>query len=154
MTSDPDRFYELSDCLLLSPDEKTSRDARCESARVTPEQVLIKLRGIDTRETAETLNGWLLAVHRENAVSLPANTWFICDLLGCSVYDEQRGFLGELADILQNAAQDVYVVRMPGQQDLLFPALKIIIKQVDLKERRIDVQLPDGLYGVYRGDNT
>jgi len=154
MTNDPGRFCELNECLLVSPDEKILKEARCASARVFPEQVLLRLQGYDTRESAETINGWLLAVKRENAVSLPEDTWFICDLLGCSVYDERRGLIGELADVMQNAAQDVYVVRMPGQQDLLFPALKIIIKNVDLQERRIDVQLPDGLYEVYRGDKT
>lgn len=154
MTSDPGRFYDLTDCLLVSPDEKTLKDARCDSARVSPEQVLIKMHGIDTREMAETLNGWFLAVHRENAVSLPEDTWFICDLTGCGVYDDRRGYLGDLADVMQNAAQDVYVVRMPGQQDLLFPALKTIIKKVDIQARRIDVQLSEGLYEVYRGEQT
>lgn len=154
MTSDPERFYDLADCLLLSPDEKIVKDVHATGARVTPEQVLLKLRGIDSREQAEPLNGWLLAVRREQAVILPEDTWFICDLIGCAVYDEQRGYLGDLADVLQNAAQDVYVVRMAGQPNLMFPALKSILTNVDITGRRMDIRLPAGLYDVYRGEKA
>ena len=152
MTSDPARFFDLSDCLLLSPDEKITKDACADSARVTHDQVLLKLRGIDSRFQAEPLNGWLLAVRREQAVILPEDTWFICDLIGCAVFDEHRGYLGNLADVIQNAAQDVYVVRTPGQPDLLFPALKSILANVDIIGRRIDIRLPAGLFEIYRGE--
>lgn len=154
LTSDPDRFAQLKECLLLSADEKNSSSIQVENARIQPEQLLIKLKGIDTRDQAEALRGHLLAVKREDAVKLPADHWFICDLLGCAVYDAKEGYLGELADIMQNTAQDVYVVRLPGQPDLLFPALKTIIQKVDIAGRRIDICLTEGLYEVYRGGKS
>lgn len=154
MTSDPDRFNDLRDCLLVSPDEKIVQDARADGARVSADLVLLRLRGIDSRSQAESVNGWFLAVRRENAVPLPPDTWFICDLIGCAVFDKQRGYVGELADVIQNSAQDVYVVRLSGQPDLMFPALKTILASVDTIGRRIDIVLPDGLFEVYRGEKA
>jgi 16S rRNA processing protein RimM len=151
LTNDPDRFCQLHECLLLSPDEKQCSNILLEGVKVVPDQIIIKLAGIDNREQADGLRGWLLAVRREQAVRLPPDQWFICDLIGCNVYDETGGWLGELVDILQNSAQDVYTVRLPKQPDLLFPAAKAILRQVDIIGRRIDICLPDGLYDVYRG---
>ena len=127
---------------------------RLKAPEFSPEQLLIKLNGIDSRDQAEALRGHLLAVRREDAVKLPPDHWFICDLLGCAVYDATEGYLGDLADIMQNTAQDVYVVRLPGQPDILFPALKTIIQKVDIPGRRIDISLTEGLYEVYRGGKS
>lgn len=151
LTSDPDRFYDLENCLMMTADERNITDINIDFARVSADLVLLKIQGIDTREQAEKLTGQLLAVKREQAVELPPDTWFICDLVGCDVYDEQNGFLGQLSDVMQNVAQDVYVVKLTGQDDLLFPALKTILTQVDVVGRRIDVRLPAGLFEVYRG---
>ncbi len=150
LTSDSERFRLLKSCLLLSADEKTSREIAIDGVKLLPDMVLLKLRGVDSREQAEPLNGSYLAVAREQAVELPPDTWFICDLIGCAVYDQNEGCLGEVADLLQSTAQDVYVVRQSGQPDLLFPALKTILKKVDIAGRRIDILLPEGLFEVYR----
>lgn len=150
LTSDPGRFIDLKECLLFSADEKQSRPVQIASSRVAANQVYIRLDGHDTREKAETLRGCLLAVPRDQAVALPPDTWFICDLVGCAVYDEQEGYLGILTDVIQNQATDVYAVSLQGSPDLLFPARKAILNRVDIDGRRIDVRLPDGLFEVYR----
>ena len=154
LTDSPERFSQLEECLLLSADEKHSRPVRVEYARVSIGQVLIKLSGYDKREDAETLRGQYLAVQREQAVKLPPDTWFICDLVGCSVYDELDGYLGILSDIIQNPAQDVYTVHLPGHSDILFPARRSILLNVDIIGRRIDIRLPDGLFEIYRQRST
>jgi 16S rRNA processing protein RimM len=154
LTSDPARFKGLEECLLVTADEKVTENVAVEYVKVSSELILIKLQGVDTREQAEKLNGRLLAVKREQAVRLPADTWFVCDLVGCAVYGDREGYLGQLAEIIQNTAQDVYIVRQEGQNDLLFPALKSILLKVDIAQRRIDVRLPEGLYEVYRERKT
>ena len=150
LTDDAKRFIDLDECLLVTPDEKDRVPAHAAGARFFNDLVILRLQGISDRTQAETLKGHLISVTREHAVVLPPDTWFICDLLGCEVYDQAHGHLGRLADIQPNAAQDVYVVHLSGAKDLLFPALKSILLKVDLENRRIDVQLPNGLYEIYR----
>jgi 16S rRNA processing protein RimM len=152
MSSDPERFTDISECLLVSRDEKTSRLVQIEYIRPGHSQIIVKLCGIDEREQAEALTGCFLSVRREQAKPLKENEWFICDLVGCQVIDDKEGDLGILAEILQNGrAQDVFVVRAAGRPDLLFPGLQDILRQVDPAGRRISVHLPDGLFEVYRG---
>lgn len=150
LTDDRSRFSSLTNCLLGSADEKNRVPAKATGARFLNDSVLLKLQGVDDRDAAEALRGRLLSVTRDQAVALPPDTWFICDLIGCSVWDEAHGLLGELTDVLQTAAHDVYTVHLAGARDLLFPALKTILRRVDLSGRRIEVSLPDGLYEVYR----
>lgn len=154
LSSDPDRFENLHECLLVSADEKIIQTIQIESARSNQEQIILKLKGVDDRNQAETMRGRFLSVNRENAAVLPPDHWFICDLIGCEVFDENEGALGVLTDVMQNAAQDVYTVHQTGQTDILFPALKSILLKVDIPGRRIDVRLSNGLYEVYRGRKT
>jgi len=150
MSDDPDRLAELARCLLVTADEQRAREVEIQAARPFQDNFLIKLRGIDDRDQAELLRGCFLSVRREDAIPLPPDRWFICDLIGCAVYDQSFGCLGTVADIISSSAQDVCLVRLPGEADLLFPMQKKILVRVDIGERRLDVRLPDGLYEVYR----
>ncbi len=150
LTTDPNRFNALKDCFLVSADEKQRQAVSVQSVRLSPDRILVKLSHIDDRTAAERLRGCFIAVNRRQAVALPPDSWFICDLIGCGVYDLKRGYLGILSDVLQPSAQDIYIVRLDGAPDLLIPALKSILVQVDVAAKHIDVNLPEGLYEVYR----
>lgn len=150
LSSDRQRLKSLRDCYLTQPDEKSGQPVRITAAREVKGFWLISLLGVNDREQAEKLRGCLLSVDRDQAIKLKEDEWFVADLLGCEVYDSQYGYLGHLADILQYPAQDIYIVAMAGCKDILFPARKTIIIKVDLAGRRIDVDLPPGLYEVYR----
>ena len=130
LTDDINRFIGLRNCLLLSPDEQRYQTVQVLSSRIVTNQVYVRLKGFESRELAESLRGRLLAVHREQAVKLPPDTWFICDLIGCDVFDASRGYLGILTEVVQNLAQDVYTITLEGQADLLLPAKKEFIQKL------------------------
>ncbi|MBP8989888.1 MAG: 16S rRNA processing protein RimM [Clostridia bacterium] len=150
MTDDPERFCKLKNCFLLNQEEQVVKVVMIQSASFQKNRILVHLAGCESRAKAESLKDHYLAVSRDQAIPLPPDCWFICDLIGCAVFDEQDGYLGKVSEILQSPAQDVYVVAKEGEPDLLFPSLKSILRQVDLKARRIDVRLPDGLFEIYR----
>lgn len=106
-----------------------------ESARVSGDCAYVKFHGVDTRNDAELLVNQYVSVEREDAVKLPENTWFIADLLGSRVFVEDEE-IGTLTDVLQNAKVDVYVVG-DGKKEVMFPALKTLIKSVDVENKRI-----------------
>lgn len=106
-----------------------------ESARVSGDCAYVKFHGVDTRNDAELLVNQYVSVEREDAVKLPENTWFIADLLGSRVFVEDEE-IGTLTDVLQNAKVDVYVVD-DGKKEVMFPALKTLIKSVDVENKRI-----------------
>ena len=150
LSSDEDRFQSLTDCLLTSADEKSRQTVTIENSRRAGKVQLIKLAGFDDRTAAEKLRGCFLSVDREHALVLTDDEYFISDLIGCQVYDHEHGYLGHVADILTHQAQDIYVIRHEGDNDLLFPAIKAILRRIDLEQRRIDVNLLAGLYELYR----
>ena len=148
LTEDPSRFSGLSACLLVSPDEKTRRPVEILSLRTQGSHFLLTFEGILSKEAAQTLNGFFLSVPREEAIPLPPGRHFIFDLVGCEVFEaEQR--LGQLRDVLQTGANDVYVVERSGKKDLLIPVTREIVRTIDIASRRIDVVLPEGLLEIY-----
>ena len=150
LSSDPDRLDQLTSCFISSADETTHRPATIEKARKQTGTYLVKLSGTDDREAAELLRGQFLSVNREQALQLEEDEYFVCDLIGCLVYDTTHGLLGEVFDIQSHQAHDLYIVRDKGKKDLLFPAVKSVLHRIDLTARRIDVSLPDGLFDIYR----
>jgi 16S rRNA processing protein RimM len=145
LTDDPARFDSLKDCLLDDPAGGTPVPCRCLGVRHQQGIVLLRLRDVGTREEAERLKGRYLLVHRRDAVRLPADSYFICDLVGCAVETVDGESLGELVDVLATGSNDVYVVRKEGARDLLIPALRTVVRSVSIEGRLVRVVLPDGL---------
>ncbi len=107
----------------------------------------IRLEGIDTRDAAEALRGAYLVIERKDAIVLPEGRHFICDLIGCSVEAPDGTRYGVLREILQHGAADVYVVALEGGGELMFPALKRVLLNIDTAQKRIAVD-PEALKEV------
>lgn len=108
--------------------------------------VLLKCKGIEDKKEAEKYKGLYLKIDRKDAKELPEDTYFIADLLGLEVYTEEGRNLGIVEDIFPTGSNDVYVVKDPetGKQVLL-PAISEVIKDINLKEKKIIVHLLEGL---------
>lgn len=142
MTSDISRF----DYLLytwIRTDGKL-REYRVSKVRYHKQFVLVKLQGIDTMTDAEALKGCELLVDRQHARPLEEDEYFICDLIGLKVYEDER-LLGELTEVLETGSNDVYVVTGEDGKEILVPALKSVVTLVDLENGRMRVKLPEGL---------
>ena len=91
--------------------------------------------------------GSLLTVPLSERVKLPPDTYYLDQIIGLDVFTTAGECLGRVTEILQTGSNDVYVVRPTekGQKDLLLPALKSVVKKVDLQAGRMEVDLPRGL---------
>ena len=107
--------------------------------------VLLKLKGIDKIEEAEKYRNFYLKIDRKDAAKLPENSYFIVDLLECSVYTEENELLGKIDDIFPTGSNDVYVVKDGLGKQILIPAIKEVVKSVDLANKKIVVKLLEGL---------
>lgn len=155
LTDDPKRFSILKDCFLTNEKNTSMADAKAVSARYFKNKVILKLDGVDDCDSALALKGRYIAVSRENAVKLQPGSYFICDLIGCTVMDDVMGELGTLIDVLETGANDIYIVKRKKsdaadsaakkEKDLLIPAIKQIVKNVDITSRIITVHLMEGL---------
>ena len=134
LTDDLSRFSSLKEAYLERKDGYESVSVACESVRGDKE-VYVHLGGIDTREDAALLRDVYLCVDRAHAVKLPEGQYFVTDIIGCEVFGTDGAFYGKLEEVLQNGAADVYVIR--GEKVLMVPALKKLLKSVDVFEKKI-----------------
>ena len=116
---------------------------RIERSRKDKDMVVLKLSGIDDRNTSETLRGVNLYVDRDKYL-LEEDSYFTDDLLDCEVFSDNGEDIGKLAEVLQYSAHDIYRIKRPDGKDILIPAVKEFIKSVDVDQKKITVHLIDG----------
>ena len=110
-TDDPARFKKLKNVILDTGKEKLELEIA--GVKFFKNMVILKFKGIDDRNDVERMRQAKLLVTRENAVELGKDEYFIADLIGLSVIREDNGeVLGELTDVLQTGANDVYEVKL------------------------------------------
>jgi len=105
---------------------------------------LLGLKGVATRSQAEALAGCDLFLDKALLPQLEHGTYYWADLIGIEVYSEDGVFLGRIDAIFQTGSNDVYVVKQT-HRELLLPALRSVVKRVDLERRRMTVEVPAGL---------
>ena len=107
--------------------------------------VILKFKGYDNINDVETWRQRDLLITRDQAVELKEDEYFITDLIGLTVVNEEEVVLGRVKDVLETGANDVYVVELTGGKELLLPAIKDCILNVDLEGGRMKVHVLDGL---------
>ena len=142
-TDDAKRFKKLKNVILDNGKEKI--DMEIASVRFFKNMVILKFKGIDDINDVEKYKKAELYVTRENAVPLKKDEYFIADLIGVEVPSDEGEALGVIDDVLQTGANDVYVIKKAGCQDLLVPAIKACIKEGDIENQKMIVHLLAGL---------
>jgi 16S rRNA processing protein RimM len=142
-TDFPDRFARLAQvCVRWS--SGAARLYAVESARLHKRQIVLKLQGVSSIEEAEALRNTWLQVRAEEAVRLPANEFYIHDLIGCAVLTSEGRLLGPVTSVLRGGANDVFVIG-EGKEEILLPVVKEVVQSVNIGERRIVVTPTPGL---------
>ena len=118
---------------------------KIESVRYAKNMVLLKLKGIDDIDAAEALRNLYIKVRRKQLPKLQENSYYIVDLLECEVVTVDGEFLGKMDDVFNTGSNDVYVVKNEEGKQILLPAIKEVIKNVDIPNRKITVKLMEGL---------
>jgi len=142
-TDDIERFEDLKKVYILYNKELIEKTI--EDVKYKKNQVLLKLKGIDSIEEAEKYRDCYLKINREDAIELPNDTYFIVDLLGLEVITTENKVLGKIDDVFQTGSNDVYVVKDELGKQILLPAISDVVKKVDLENKKMIVELIEGL---------
>ena len=142
-TDDPRRFLKLKEVLLDT--QKGYMSLEVEKVRFFKQMVIIKFRGYDTIESIQMYRNCGLYVPREQAVPLQEDEYYVADLLGMDVYLEDDEHFGKIRDVMQSAANDVYVIASLSHGEVLLPAIADCVKTVSVEENRMTIHLLDGL---------
>ncbi|WP_102400654.1 ribosome maturation factor RimM [Haloimpatiens massiliensis] len=101
-------------------------------------KVILKIDGINSMDEAMKYRGKYLKISRKDAVPLEENTYFIADLVNCDVFDTEGKELGKVYEVIKTGSNDVYWVK--GEKEVLIPALKDIVKEVDIDNFKIIIR--------------
>ena len=142
-TDDVNRFKKLKEVILDTGREKITLEI--EGVKFFKQMVILKFKGIDTLDDVAKYRQAGLYVTRSNAVKLDRDEYFIADLIGVEVYDESDELIGVLEDVIATGANDVYTIRMTDGRELLLPAIKQCVLDVDVQGRRMKVHVLEGL---------
>ena len=142
-TDDPNRFRALKDVVLDTGKEQIPLEI--EGVKFFKQYVILKFKGIDNINDIEMYKGRDLWVPREEAQELDEDEYYIGDLIGMEVVLEDNTHFGTLKDVMETGANDVYVVELPDHQEVLLPAIRECILDVDLEENVMTVYLMKGL---------
>ncbi|MBE0467752.1 MAG: 16S rRNA processing protein RimM [Candidatus Desulforudis sp.] len=143
LTDFPERFRDLQAVYLARGGER--RLLQIEKVTYHKQFAVIKFREISDMTAAERLKGALLQVPGSDLVPLPDGHYYIFDIVGIDVYTLEGEHLGVVRDVLRTGANDVYTVQTPGGRPLLIPALKAVVREINLESGRMTVVLPEGL---------
>ena len=142
-TDDARRFKRLKEVIADTGKERITLEI--EGVKFFKNLVIIKFRGIDSCDEAEKYRKTSLLVSMENAVRLSRDEYFIADLIGLTVQNEEGSEIGVLKDVMETGANDVYVIELHDGRELLLPAIRQCVLQVDVKAGFIRIHILEGL---------
>lgn len=142
-TDDITRFEDLKSIYVET--KNSLKTFIIEDVKYSKNLVLLKLKGIDDINTAEIYKNCYLKIDRKDAVHLPEDSYFIIDLIGITVFSDNNEELGNIVDVYSTGANDIYVVKNELGKQVLLPAIGEVIKDVDIKNKKMIVHLIEGL---------
>lgn len=142
LTDIPERFQQL-EVIYLGPDHQPYKIERVRPHK--GEVIILKLVGVDEANTAESLRRQELMIPVSQLAKLPVDSYYQHDILGLDVFTLTNRALGSLVDIIETGSNDVYVVQGPDGKQAMIPAIKEIVKQIDLKRRTMYIDPLPGL---------
>ena len=142
-TDDVRRFKRLKEVILDTGKEQITLEV--EGAKFSKQLVILKFKGIDNINDVEKYRQKSLYVTRENAVRLRRDEYFIADLMGLRIRDEDGAEIGVLREVMETGANDVYVIDLDDGRELLLPAIKECVLNVDVEAGFVQIHIMPGL---------
>ena len=156
LTDFPERFHERTRLILIPPERigTRAREIELENFWFQRSRIVLKFRGIDSINEAESLRGFAVAIPSTERAELEAGSVYVSDLIGCRVIDLNRegAEVGEIVDVDRDSSStELLVVRRGGAgrvEDLLIPFVAEFLIRVDAANQRIEMRLPEGLLEI------
>lgn len=141
-TDDAARFKKLKKVLLDMGKEQLELEVQ--SVKFFKQFVILKFKGIDNINDIEKYKGKSLLVLREDAVPLGRDEYYIADLIGMEVFTGDERF-GVVKDVMETGANEVYIIDSDMHGEVLIPAIRQCILDVDVENKKMQIRLMDGL---------
>lgn len=143
LTDESNRFLELEHVFIKTGEEQYAKYL-VRKARVQQNVVILELAEVPDMNAAIRLKGCYLELPQDELRPLPTGHYYIFQIVGLAVYEGEQ-LLGTIAAVTQTGANDIYVVETPQHKKIYLPAIKDVVKEIDLQSGRMIVQILPGL---------
>ena len=140
---EPEDFLEFE--YLLIKDKKYD----IKNVKFFKNMVFVTLDGIDTIEKAETLRNSLAFVYEEDLPDLSEGEFYVKDIVGMEVFSDEGENIGIIKDVLKTGSNDVYEIGREGKKNMYIPAIKDVILNTDVENRRMTIHIIPGLDEIW-----
>ena len=138
--SDNDKRFSLGNNIYIEQKKYTIIDVK-----QSKENFLITLDTIKNANQADSLRGKLIKVYLEDISPLESGNYYHFQLLGLHVFTEESKYLGDLKDIINTGANDIYIISLDNSKEILLPAISDVVIKIDLNKKHMIVKIPKGL---------
>ena len=142
-TDSPDVFEDIEYVIIKS--KKGDMTLNVAGVKYQKNNIIVKFRELERIEDAEPLKNSVLYVPREMLGELPEGVYYIADLIGLEVFDDEGHKIGVIADVFSTGANDVYDIKREGQKNLLLPVIDDVVLDVDIEGGKVTVHIMEGL---------
>ena len=132
----PERIPELPYIYIGNEDQPR----KLTRARLKDNLAIMRVEGITSREMADELRGEVVRIDLEQAAPLEEGEYYHFELIGLTAVDESGAVIGQVTDIIETGANDVYVVTDDEGKETLIPALEDVVPEIDIEQRRMVVR--------------
>ena len=131
--------------LLITRGNQLIREVVVQSYRNHKNFLLVKFEGIDSVEEAEKLKNLQIKIDSDEVGELEENEFYFHQIIGCEVFDENDKNLGEIINILTPGANDVWVIKGENGKEILIPYIEDVVKQIDITNKKVNIEVMEGL---------
>lgn len=142
-TDDVRRFKRLKEIILDTGRERLVLEI--EGVKFVKQLAVLKFKGYDNIDDVQKFRQKSLYVSRENAVRLGRDEYYVADLMGLKVFNEEEQEIGVLREVIETGANDVYAIDLSDGRELLLPAIRQCVLEVDVAAGFIRIHILDGL---------
>jgi 16S rRNA processing protein RimM len=146
LTDYPERINNLEQVYVgKSPNTTTATAYFVQHMRMHQDYGLLKLKSIDDRDAADKLRQLFVMIDLDNAIPLDEGEHYLFELVGLKIQTEDGEYFGELTEVLETGANDVYIIASPKYGEVLLPVIEDVVLNTDVDAGVITVKIPDGL---------
>ena len=142
-TDDVKRFKKCDEVILIT--RKGELTLHVEGVKFFKNIVILKFKEFDDINEVEGFRKCDIMVTRENALPLKEGEYYLCDVIGARVEEEDGSVIGEVKDVIETGANNVFAVQTREGKEVLFPVIPDCIKKVDTKEGLVVAHVMKGL---------
>ncbi len=142
-TDSPECFSDLSSVYIKNKNEYETLTVS--AVKYQKSNVIVKFKEFNDINEVLQYKNTVLYAERDDLGELPEGVYYIVDLIGLKVYSEDGEYIGEIADVFNAGASDIYDVKREGKKNLLLPVIDEVVKKVDIKGGKVTVHIMEGL---------